>query len=78
MRSSLLDYAFSVLAFYKTAAGLRVKCAKFQPDWSTYSCVMVDFAKCAKLRRKKMKKFKQNLFTRISEMAGSLFFKFGM
>ena len=25
MRSSLLDYAFSVLAFYKTAAGLRVK-----------------------------------------------------
>ena len=25
MQSSLLDYAFSVLAFYKTAAGLRVK-----------------------------------------------------
>ena len=25
MRSSLLDYAFSVLAFYKTVAGLRVK-----------------------------------------------------
>ena len=25
MRSSLLDNAFSVLAFYKTAAGLRVK-----------------------------------------------------
>ena len=25
MRSSLLDYAFSVLAFYKTAVGLRVK-----------------------------------------------------
>ena len=24
MRFSLLDYAFSVLAFYKTAAGLRV------------------------------------------------------
>ena len=24
MQSSLLDYAFSVLAFYKTAAGLRV------------------------------------------------------
>ena len=24
MRSSLLDYAFSVLTFYKTAAGLRV------------------------------------------------------
>ena len=26
MLSSLLDYAFSVLAFYKTAAGLRVNC----------------------------------------------------
>ena len=25
MQSSLLDYAFSVLVFYKTAAGLRVK-----------------------------------------------------
>ena len=25
MRSSLLDYAFSVLTLYKTAAGLRVK-----------------------------------------------------
>ena len=25
MRSSLLDYAFSVFALYKTAAGLRVK-----------------------------------------------------
>ena len=24
MQSSLLDYTFSVLAFYKTAAGLRV------------------------------------------------------
>ena len=29
MRSILLDYAFSVLAFYKTAAGLRVKSRKF-------------------------------------------------
>ena len=27
MQSSLLDYAFSVLAFYKTVAGLRVKAA---------------------------------------------------
>ena len=25
MQSSLLDYVFSVLAFYKTAAGLMVK-----------------------------------------------------
>ena len=24
------------------------KCAKFQPDWSTNSCFMVDFAKCSK------------------------------
>ena len=24
------------------------KCAKFQPDWSTHSCFMADFAKCAK------------------------------
>ena len=26
------------------------KCAKFQPDPSTNSCFMADFAKCAKLR----------------------------
>ena len=39
------------------------KCAKFQPDWSTHSCFMADFAKCAKrsssrrriIRRKKPK-----------------------
>ena len=24
------------------------KCANFQPDWSTYSCFMADFAKCVK------------------------------
>ena len=29
------------------------KCAKVQPDWSTHSCFMADFAKCAKRRRKK-------------------------
>ena len=29
MQSSLLDYAFSVLAFYKTALGLRVKTVYF-------------------------------------------------
>ena len=23
-------------------------CAKFQPDWSTHSCFIPDFAKCAK------------------------------
>ena len=32
------------------------KCAKFQPDWSTHSCFMVDFAKCAKRRKTKIKK----------------------
>ena len=26
------------------------KCAKFQPDWSTNSCFMANFAKCAKRR----------------------------
>ena len=29
------------------------KCAKLQPDWSTYSCFMADFAKCAKRNRRK-------------------------
>ena len=32
------------------------KCAKLQPDWSTNSCFMADFAKCAKRRRKKRRK----------------------
>ena len=55
------------------------KCAKFQPDWSTYSCFMADFAKCAKRsRRKKMTEKIQTLATCISEMAGAVFFKFGM
>ena len=26
------------------------KCNEIQPDWSTHSCFMADFAKCAKLR----------------------------
>ena len=50
------------------------KCAKLQPDWSTNSCFMVDFAKCAKRNRKK----KLTLAARISEMDGAIFFKFGM
>ena len=25
-----------------------LKCVKFQPDWSTHWCFMVDFAKCSK------------------------------
>ena len=50
------------------------KCTKFQPDWSTNSRFMADFAKCAKRRRKKT----LTLASRISEMAGAIFFKFGM
>ena len=50
-------------------------CAKFQPNWSTHSCFMADFAKCAKEVEEKTKKEKQ---TCISEMAGVMFFKFGM
>ena len=53
------------------------KCAKFQPDWSTHACFMVDFAKCAKRRRKQRKKT-QTLAACISEMAGAIFFKFVM
>ena len=57
------------------------KCAKFQPDPSTHSCLIADFAKCAKRRskrRKKRRKKTQTLAARISEMAGAIFFKFGM
>ena len=49
------------------------KCAKFQPDPSTHSCFIANFAKCAKRRKKT-----QTLAARISEMAGAIFFKFGM
>ena len=54
------------------------KCAKFQPDPSTLSCFIADFAKCAKRRRKNEEKKPQALAARISEMAGAIFFKFGM
>ena len=30
-------------------------CAKFQPDWSTHSCFMADFAKCAKRKGRRNK-----------------------
>ena len=50
------------------------KCAEFHPDWSMNLCFIADFAKCAKRRRKKT----QRLVARISEMAGVIFFKFGM
>ena len=36
-----------------------LKCAKLQPDWSTHSCFMADFAKCAKRSRRKKKKKKK-------------------
>ena len=56
------------------------KCTKFQPDWSTNSRFMADFAKCAKRsrRRKKRRKKTQTLAALISEMAGAIFFKLGM
>ena len=55
------------------------KCAKFLPDWSTNSCFIADFAKCAKRsRRKKRRKKTLTLADRISEMDGVIFFKFGM
>ena len=53
------------------------KCAKFQPDWSTHSCFMAKFAKYVKRSRRK-KPRKKSLAARISEMAGAIFFKFGM
>ena len=55
-------------------------CAKFQLDWSTHSCFIADFAKCAKerSRRKKQRKKTLTLVARISEMAGAIFFNFGM
>ena len=55
------------------------KFAKFQPDWSTHSCFMADLAKCAKKsRRKQRRKKPQTLAARISEMAGAIFYTFGM
>ena len=55
------------------------KCANFQPDWSTHSCFMEDFAKCAKKSRRKKKneeKKAQILAACILEMAGVIVFKF--
>ena len=49
----------------------------FKPDWSTHSRFMANFAKCAK-RRKKWRKKTLTLAARISEMAGVIFFNFGM
>ena len=47
-------------------------------DWSTHSCFMVDFAKCAKKEEKMKKKKTRTLAVCILEMAGAIFFKFGM
>ena len=56
------------------------RCTKFQPDWSTHSRFMADFAKCAKRRsrRKKQRRKTQTLAAHISEMALAIFFTFGM
>ena len=51
------------------------KCHKLQPDWSTYSCFIANFAKCAKRSRRKKNVI---LITHISEIAVAIFFKFGM
>ena len=40
------------------------KFAKFQPDWSTHSCFMADFAKCAKRSRRRKKRRKNPYFGR--------------
>ena len=37
------------------------KCAKFQPDWSTHTCFMADFSKCAKRRKKQPKRWRSYL-----------------
>ena len=56
------------------------KWPKFQPDWSTNSRCMADFAKCAKrsYKRKKRRKKPQSVAASISEMAEAIFFKFEM
>ena len=42
-------------------------CATFQPDWSTHSCFMADFAKCAKRsRRRKKQRKKTKLWSLVS------------
>ena len=56
------------------------ECTKFQPDWSMHSSFMADFVKCAKKsrRKKECRKKTQTLAACILEMAGVIFFKFGM
>ena len=55
------------------------KCTKFQPDWSTHSCFMVDFAKCAERSRKdKNEEENVTLAACFSIMSGAIVFKFGI
>ena len=54
------------------------KCAKFQPDWSTHSCFMAGLQSVQKEEKKKKRKKNQALAARISEMAGAIFFNFGL
>ena len=81
--TQIVGHSFMTVHRIPTKLGTEIrlnepfKCAKFQPDWSTHSCFMVDFAKCAKRRSRRRKK-PQTLAARISEMAGAIFFKFGM
>ena len=57
-------------------------CAKFQPDPSTHSCFMADFAN---VRNEEVEEEEKNeeiktkiVFARISKMAGAIFFKVGV
>ena len=57
------------------------KCAKFQPDPSTHSCFMADVSNVRNEEveeEKKRRNQNEILFARISEMAGAIFFKFGV
>jgi len=51
-------------------------CAKFQPDWSMHSQVKAVFVFVRMWEKKNKKKKKLSLVTRISEMAGTIYFKF--
>ena len=55
------------------------KCAKFQPDPSTHSCFIADLQSVRKEEEKKYEEKKTlTLAACISEMARTIFFKFGM
>ena len=56
------------------------KCVKLQPDWNMNSCIMADFAKCAKRSRRREKMKKKNK-TKLShsylEISRVILFQFG-